>query len=182
VVSIISDKQEDFERETGPHKKLLFNSLLKILNDYQDAEDVFQDTMFNAFKSWDDYESGTNIAGWLFRIAANLLKDKKKKEKTSEKPTFEYKDHLRNDHIPSFDPANIIDDNISVEVKNALGSLDKKRRLFMDLFYFQEYRVREIADVLKIEIGTVKSAMSISRVALRKIPRLQKYYLDARQD
>ena len=74
-------RRRDFKRDAMPHIKLLFNYALKISADRFDAEILFRDTYFKAFRYFHKFEEGTDCKIWLGRIMRNCFIDKYMKDK-----------------------------------------------------------------------------------------------------
>ncbi len=66
-------KRENFEREAIPHLDLLYHYGLRLTGDSHQAEDLVQNTMLKAYRSWHQYQMGTNVRGWLVTILRNCF-------------------------------------------------------------------------------------------------------------
>ena len=66
-------KRENFEREAIPHLDLLYRYGLRLTGDSHQAEDLVQNTMLKAYRSWHQYQMGTNVRAWLVTILRNCF-------------------------------------------------------------------------------------------------------------
>ena len=68
-----SGGQSPFEQEVMPHLHTLFGAALRLTRSASEAEDLVQETYLKAFRSFAQFEVGTNCKAWLFRILTNTL-------------------------------------------------------------------------------------------------------------
>ena len=68
-----TERRQQFEAEAIPHMDALLRTALRMTKNPGDAEDLVQEAMTKAYRSWDKFESGTNCRAWLFRIMTNIF-------------------------------------------------------------------------------------------------------------
>jgi RNA polymerase sigma-70 factor (ECF subfamily) len=166
------DLNAEFERIALPHRNLLFNYALKMTGDYDDADDLVQETYLKAFRFFEKFESGTNIKAWLYRIMKNSFINEYRKN-IKEPDRVDYEDvqnfyenvkpaEVASDHYEEDVFTNMLDDNIN----NALVSLPEDFRTVIILSDIEGYTYDEIADFTDIPVGTVRSRLHRARKML----------------
>jgi len=166
------NKKEAFSNEALPLVDTLYNSALKLTNNADDAKDLVQDTYLSAYRFFNKYELGTSIHGWLYRIMKNIFINnyrKKKKQPVmvdySEVEPFIESIRL-NSEITPCDCAKILTNSPSDETIEALSVLREEFRTVLTLSDIEEFSYKEIAAILEIPIGTVRSRLSRARKAM----------------
>jgi RNA polymerase sigma-70 factor (ECF subfamily) len=174
-----SGKREEFEREALVHLDTLYNVALRLCGNASDAEDLVQDTVTKAYRSWDKYEQGTNCRAWLVTIMRNTFINQFRKE--SKRPSSVEFDAVQDisvfEEVQERDPEgsffHLIVDN---EVKRAIQELPEEFRLPVVLSDVEGLSYAEIAEILGLPVGTVKSRLFRGRRRLQQ--RLYEYALE----
>jgi len=166
-------KQEDFEDEIIPHLDAMYNFGLRLTSDPNDAEDLVQDTIVKAFRFFSSYEQGTNAKAWLFRILKNsYINDYRKKSKQPSQVDYDevssFYETIRADRTDTSDLEDrmfreLIDDDIS----NALEQLPEDFRTVVLLCDVEGFTYEEIANMLDVPIGTIRSRLHRGRNLLK---------------
>jgi len=166
-------KQEDFNDEIIPHLDALYNFALRLTSDPNDAEDLVQDTIVKAYRFFSSYEKGTNAKAWLFRILKNsYINNYRKKSKQPQQVDYDevssFYESIRDERTDTSDLESImyrelIDDDIS----NALQSLPEDFRTVVLLCDVEGFTYEEIANMLDVPIGTIRSRLHRGRNLLR---------------
>ena len=156
----------DFEQYTAEYSPELTRFCLKLCGNAHDAEDLFQDTWTRAFEKIEQYRPEYSFKNWLFAICANIFKNSKKEKYNSAKAIFgseeEKERFLRS--IPGAQQ----DIDAYLDLHAAILSLPKKHRVVLVLCYFKEFSQSEIAQMLGIPEGTVKSRLNTSKKLLKR--------------
>jgi RNA polymerase sigma-70 factor, ECF subfamily len=137
----------------------IFRLALSILNDPQDADDATQMAFIRAFKSLGQYKTGTNFRGWLFTIAVNTSRDLLRRRKTRQRFNETLKSFLHMENRSPTTEEIVLHNERSGELWRAVSRLDDKHRLPVLLRYVHGLPVREIADILETNEGTVHSRL-----------------------
>ncbi|MDX1617965.1 MAG: sigma-70 family RNA polymerase sigma factor [Balneolaceae bacterium] len=166
-------KQEDFEEEIVPHLDALYNFALRLTSDPNDAEDLVQDTIVKAYRFFSSYEKGTNAKAWLFRILKNsYINNYRKKSKQPNQVDYDevatFYETIRAERTDTSDLENrmfreLIDDDIS----NALEELPEDFRTVVLLCDVEGFTYEEIANMLDVPIGTIRSRLHRGRNLLK---------------
>ena len=146
-----------------------YEEILKYCNyhcfDASYAEDLTQETFLHFFERLSDYRYMGKTRNYLYTIAGNLCRNyyKKIKESLFEEPPEEMQNNLGQSESDK------ILDKITVE--SALGSLPEELREVIVLYYFQELKLTEISDTLRIGLPLVKYRIKQARDRLEKLLR-----------
>ena len=166
-------KQKDFNEEIIPHLDALYNFGLRLTSDPNDAEDLVQDTIVKAYRFFSSYEKGTNAKAWLFRILKNsYINNYRKKSKKPQEVDYDevatFYETIRAERTESSDLEDkmfreLIDDDIS----NALDEIPEDFRTVVLLCDVEEFTYEEIANMLDVPIGTIRSRLHRGRNLLK---------------
>jgi RNA polymerase sigma factor (sigma-70 family) len=167
-------KQEVFDNEFMPHINSMYNFAYRLTFDEDDAKDLVQDTYLKAFRFIDSFQQGTNAKAWLFRILKNsFINDYRKKKKEPAKVDYQEVETFYN----SEDVDRQITPDLRVEslqnlmgdeISNALNSLDVDFRTVIILCDLEGFKYDEMAKILDIPIGTVRSRLHRARNLLKE--------------
>ena len=167
-------KQEVFDNEFMPHINSMYNFAYRLTFDEDDAKDLVQDTYLKAFRFIGSFQQGTNAKAWLFRILKNsFINDYRKKKKEPAKVDYQEVETFYN----SEDVDRQITPDLRVEslqnlmgdeISNALNSLDVDFRTVIILCDLEGFKYDEMAKILDIPIGTVRSRLHRARNLLKE--------------
>jgi RNA polymerase sigma-70 factor (ECF subfamily) len=168
---------DPFETEALSFLDALYRTGLRMTRSEAEAEDLVQETYIRAFRFRHQFTPGTNLKAWLFRILTNTFINQYRR-KAARPDTTELDDveesilyrHMRDVSPGSASPdpeAELIDNTLSSEVKDALEALPEKFRTTL-LLDVEGFSYKEIAEMLDIPIGTVMSRLHRGRKFLQK--------------
>lgn len=179
LTSVELKKQRDFDEEIIPHMDALHNFALRLTTDVNDAEDLVQDTIVKAYRFFNSYERGTNAKAWMFRILKNSFinnyrKSSKKPSEVDYDEIASYYESVRAERTETSDLESLMfremmDDDLS----NALMRLPEDFRTVVLLCDVEGYTYEEIANMLDVPIGTIRSRLHRGRNLLKS--ELQDY-------
>jgi RNA polymerase sigma-70 factor (ECF subfamily) len=153
---------EDFEAAAMPHLAALYRTAKFLVHNPTEAEDLVQDVYLEALKSFHRFEPGTNCKAWLFRILFHRLHHLRRRLlKSSLEDTSTDQDSMAAE--PPV-PQEIKDEDI-------LAALDRVPPAFREVVVMadvEEFSYKEIAETLKLPLGTVMSRLSRGRKMLRE--------------
>ena len=168
-----------FDRLVGKYQGRIYNLILKICSNPDTAAELTQDTFVKIIENIEDFESRSSFYTWVFRIAVNLALNYRKRKATvgftsmdtsaaayDEQAKGALSAVLLDNKTPT--PADVAENRELCElVQQALGKLDDDQRAIVVLRDIEGMDYAQIADVLSIELGTVRSRLSRARSHLR---------------
>ena len=143
---------------------------LKLTHDFNDADDLVQDTVMKALRYKEKYKEGTNLKGWLYTIMRNTFINNYRSQ--SRRKTV--MSSVENQSTTTF--ANNAEEQILI--KDLLKEVKKLDKVYCDpiLLLYQGFKYEEIAKTLNTPVGTIKSRVFVARKMLRE--RLQVYRMN----
>lgn len=163
-----------FEKEFMPHLDAMYNFALRLTNDEEDAHDLVQDTCLKAYRFIGSFEPGTYAKAWLFRILKNnFINDYRKKSRGPSKVEFEWVEQAyvgEEDAEPAFQAdlkAETVNEMMGDEITKAIQALPVDFRMIIILCDLEDFSYEEMAKILNIPIGTVRSRLHRGRALLK---------------
>lgn len=173
----LDGRAEAFELLVRRYTNELFQFVLRFTNDSVAAEDVVQETFLQVHTAADSFDLRRKFKPWLFTIAANKARDHlRRRTRRSELP-IDAVIHAADDggkrfiELLSVD-ADPVDEQLIVEekrraVRTAVEAMPEKLREMLILAYYHHFPYKDIADVVGVPLGTVKSRLHAAVVAFR---------------
>ncbi len=158
-----------FQELVGEYKDSVYAFLSTFLNRSDLVDDVFQETFIQLYVSRHTFDLSRPLRPWLFTIAVNKAKDalrrRQRTDSTNLGSMFDSEEHSIDDvlntlgsdtHLPHDD---LIKDETAEAVKQVISRMPAKLRKILTLAYFHKFSYAEIAGILGIPLGTVKSRL-----------------------
>jgi len=152
----------------------MYNFGYRLTFDQDDAKDLVQDTYLKAFRFIESFQKGTNAKAWLFRILKNsFINDYRKKSKEPSKVDYqEVESYYNSEEVDRQITPDLrvesLKDMIGDEISNALNALDVDFRTVIILCDLEGFKYEEMAKILDIPIGTVRSRLHRARNLLKE--------------
>jgi RNA polymerase sigma-70 factor (ECF subfamily) len=151
----VSGRVDEFERVAICHSRSLLRVARRLTSNASAAEDLVQDCLLLAWRNFHQFQAGTNVRAWLFRILFNSFYAEGRK--------------LRTVLVPLTADARTISPSLeeAVEVTRALNGLSLEHRTVLMLGVVEGFTCSEMSEILSVPIGTVMSRVSRARQAMR---------------
>ena len=180
-MSILAEQRRaEFEDEALIHLDALFGLALRLSGgDEPRAEDLVQETMLKAYRAWDRFEAGTNCRAWLMTILRNTFINQFRKQKSRPVPVEfdQLAERPSSDALYEADPeGRIFDHIIDDQVIAAIDELPAEFRVAVVLSDLEGLSYQEVAELMDIPVGTVKSRLFRARKRLQG--RLYEYAVE----
>ncbi len=148
-------RKEYFLLVVKENAAIFYRYAYSVLLSKQDAEDAVSETILKAFEHLNDLKHIHKMKSWMFQILANTCKTSLSKRKTISNDRYENVQDTQNREE-------------YMDLYSCICSMEPKFREVVILYYFDELKTREIAKILNISEGTVKSRLSRAREKLKK--------------
>jgi RNA polymerase sigma-70 factor (ECF subfamily) len=149
------------------HRHLVYRTALAICNDAEAAADLLQDVFFRLHRFVDRVDADRPLEPWLYRVTTNLAYTWVKRHHKWSRPLEEITEWFAANRMQT--PHYLIEvGDDSRRVRQALGKLPLPQRIVLALYYIDDLPLQEIAEILEIPLGTVKSRLHYGRLALKK--------------
>ncbi|MEI6088817.1 MAG: sigma-70 family RNA polymerase sigma factor [bacterium] len=140
------------------HQKFVYSVAYRYLNDYDEADEVTQETFIIVFRSLDKFNGKSKLRTWLYRITANNALSFKRKYAMSKLFVRDDTEEYMNIPTQTGDALQTIEnENFKIEFEKALGKLPKKQRETFALRYFEKLPYDEISEMLGTTVGGLKA-------------------------
>jgi len=166
----VDEKRASFEREALVHLDVLYRVALRLTGNPADADDLVQETMLKAYRAWDQYEKGTNAKAWMLTILRhafiNEYRRRTRHPETVDVDSIE--PYAVFPEVQDEDPQGAFFDRIvDDEVLRAIDQLPEVFRETLVLSDVEGMSYQEIAGILEVPVGTVKSRLFRARHLLQ---------------
>ena len=175
VEKIVQGDISAFRELVEKFKKKIFYISFDILGDYQEAEDISQEVFIKIFRSINKFKRDAKMSTWIYQITVNTCIDAIRRKKA--KPTIQMNEEKPDDYrmVDSVLSAKISSPESSadasllqIKIQEALNKISDRERAVFVMRHYNDLSINEIADVMKISSGTVKSFLFRGLQKLRK--------------
>jgi len=157
------------------HYRNVFNLAYRLANNYDDANDIVIEAFIRVHNALPSFRGDAHFTTWLFRIVKNVFLDERKKQRIRSHSSLEEMVELEDSSVarqiedPNPGPEWTVErQEQAILIRKAVMALPKNARLMIALYHFQHRSYEEIAEVMGLPIGTVKSRLNRARLALKK--------------
>jgi RNA polymerase sigma-70 factor (ECF subfamily) len=170
--------QEAFREIVTQYKDQLYAFLRRFLNQTQLIEEAFQETFLQLYRSRQSFDKDKPLRPWLFTIAANKAKDVLRKQQRQDTVSLgamaepaelsvdDVVNSLKSHDITPYDEAEKAEQ--AEKVRQIIADMPANLREILILAYFEQFSYKQMADMLSIPIGTVKSRLHTAIVHFTK--------------
>lgn len=170
--------EDAFREIVDRYKNPLYAFLRRFLNRQDLVEDVFQETFLQLYSSKDKFDTSRPLHPWLFTIAANKAKDalrKMQRESSISIGAIADSGNVSVDDVVNLlasyktTPSDVVSkEETAVQVRQIIANMPENLRGILILAYFEQFSYKQMADILSIPIGTVKSRLHTAVVYFTK--------------
>jgi len=172
LFDLVDEDIESYSILVDRYKNRLINFVYRFVKDFDVAEDIVQETFLRVYRKRHNYKAIANFSTWIFTIAGNLAKSELRRRKrwkffsldasNDDEKKFELPDNgIKPDRAAS---VSILDENI----QNAIDKLQDKYKESLILRDIEGMSYKQIADITRVPVGTVKSRVNRARKKLQK--------------
>ncbi|MGI8908006.1 MAG: sigma-70 family RNA polymerase sigma factor [Candidatus Sumerlaeaceae bacterium] len=168
-----------FDELISTHQDRVLNTAFRLMGNYEEALDLTQEVFLNCFRKIENFKGDSALSTWLYRITVNTAKNRWKYQQsrglnrtTSLDAPMDAADEERVKQYPDSQPTprKVATDREQMAfVEEHLQRLGDEHREVLVLRYIEELAYEEIADILKLSLGTVKSRIHRARAELKDI-------------
>lgn len=149
------------------HRQMVYRTALMITGDAQAADDLLQDVFLRLFRFAANFDLQRPLEPWLYRMTTNLSYDWVKRRKSLVSSLDELTDWLIGTGKDT--PYEVVEEQDEwAQVQIAVSALPLNQRVVVVLYYLNDLSVQDIAEILDVPVGTVKSRLHYGRRALKK--------------
>lgn len=170
---------EAFEVLVRRHEKTIFNLIYRMLGDYDEAAEVSQEVFLSAYRAMGQFRGDANFSTWLYRIALNHAITRRKSLATYQQRFVPIEDSEPVTEAKPGPAEAMEKKELRQRVQQALNRLDPEDATVILLRDLQDVPYDELARVLEIPVGTVKSRLHRARQALKS--QLSSYFYAGRK-
>lgn len=168
IERVKNGETDAFKYLIDKYKNIVFNIVLKITRNQEDAEEIAQDVFIKAFNSIKKFKGNSKFSTWLYRIAYNtaISKARKKKIITTNIDDYELSENKVEEIYVGLEKNN----NFEKErlIKDAINNLSSDESLIINLYYLEENSVSEISKITSLSVSNVKVKLYRARKKLFK--------------
>ena len=159
----------------------VYSIAMSVLKNPEDAADLSQEAFIRLFRVLPQYNGESRFTTWLYRLVVNMCRDQLRREKRQvlvlpPAPEEEEADQVASvaDDDRWINPEQALDSQeLRSQVRQALGQLEEHYRLVLTLYYFEDMKYTDIAEILDIPLNTVKSHIRRGKERLASILETQ---------
>ena len=154
------DGKQDLEQIMDAYGNAILRMCYIYLKDYQLAEDITQETFIRVYQHYHEFNGKSSLKTWITQIAINLCKNEMRTKWWKNRENAEVTEILEGDAS--------YDDHLDSQlIVSEIAKLPQKYREVILLFYYQEFSIQEIAEILGERKTTVKTRLSRARAMLK---------------
>lgn len=165
-----------FEEEALPHLDAVYRFALRLSGSVDEAEDLVQETFLRAYRAWDQFEQGTRAKSWLFTICRNVFLRRRERAQRHEEIVSEKADRSGPNPVnpvwvsaSGSDPeGRFFDSIVDDKIIEAIEALPEEYRTAVVLSDVEGLPYAEIAELIDVPVGTVKSRLFRGRRRLQE--------------
>ena len=156
------------------YSKRIFNMAYQFAGSFEEAEDLTQDIFLKLYNSLSKYDFKKDFSAWFFTLSKNHLIDHYRRTKWEKKTRDEFDEHFLASETDDGPEIGLVKEESKRTIWSALNSLPSEIRMTVILRDVQGKSYEEVAEVMSLPLGTVKSRINRGRLQLAKILKEKK--------
>ncbi len=161
--------RKEFQELTAPHVRLLYNMAVRYTGNSYDAEDLVQETMYSAYKSFSTLREKRKCKAWLLTILRrHFFREQSQRNKQPFLVDDEAYLHLLDRYAGAEHLLDMERKEAATEVQQILSALPEKYKTPLLLYFMEDMSYQEISETLEVPMGTVMSRLSRARHHFKK--------------
>lgn len=174
IRQVLSGDQDAFAHLVAEYEKQVYHLCLKMVGNAEDAEDLAQEAFFKAWKGLKFYKFESSFSTWLYRLTTNVCIDhlRKQKRQAAASLTLDDEENGQELELPDREPMpeeQLLKKERQQQLQQAMGKLEEEARLILTLRVVEDLSYEQIAQIMDLKIGTVKSRIARARERLKNI-------------
>jgi len=172
IAECLGGQRDAFGELVSRYQARLYNAALRLVQSPDDAADVVQDAFLSAFQALHTFKGDAEFFTWLYRIAFNTAISLKRKKR----PTTSLETHKGETGIDPDDPSEYVKPGAAIErtedeqqLSDAIARLSPEHREVLLLKDIEGLKYEDIAELLGVPIGTIRSRLHRARLELRDL-------------
>jgi RNA polymerase sigma-70 factor (ECF subfamily) len=157
------------------YEKQVYNFAYRLTGNYDDANDVAQEAFLRVYNAIGSFRGDASFSTWLFRITTNVFLDDRKRAKAHPHTSLDEYIDLEESSVtrqiedPGPTPDAVTEENERAQIlQRTISSLPEYQRAMVTLYHTEQKSYEEIAEIMNLPIGTVKSRLNRARLALKE--------------
>jgi RNA polymerase sigma-70 factor (ECF subfamily) len=174
LIKLQTGEESAFKTLVETHQKRVFNTVLAIIQNFEEAEDVSQEVFMEVYQSVGKFRGESKISTWLYRIATTKALDQIRKKKTVKRfaffsSLFGENNEIMHESVDFVHPGILLEQQENAKVLfKAINQLPENQKVAFTLSNIEGLSYQEITEVMDITLSSVESLLFRAKTNLRK--------------
>lgn len=174
LIKLQSGNESAFKTLVETHQKRVFNTVLAIIQDFEEAEDISQEVFMEVYQSVGKFRGDSKISTWLYRIATTKALEQIRKRKTAKRfafftSLFGESNEILHESVDFIHPGIVLEQRENSKfLFKAINQLPENQKVAYTLCHIEGLSYQEITEVMEITLSSVESLLFRAKTNLRK--------------